>query len=352
MPIDMTCPKCGLALRVPDKFAGSTRSCHSCGASFQVPASGATAEPAAAQAPPKPHSLFLTSPGSSEAPSLLHEAPPLKPVAFPEPVPAEEAPVLLGPEWRSVEQGLGFVHAGLLAFLLSAIAALVGSVLHLDSPEKGAGGVPNLSVTGNWALWMISGNLPTLVGFLLFIHARLLCARAPASSRCCGFALESVLATTVALLGWAVFLFADVLNTVGGSSIEVVVIGLLGLVGLGLAGLIGEILFLCFLSRLARVLHSDPLRQALGRFISLAIGMIGMCIIVGCLLAVANIKGARQEKMIAGQHPQDSGMVGLLSALGLFVVSFALILGYRALLTVARRAVHQSLVLGGASETV
>jgi hypothetical protein len=349
MPIDMTCPKCGLALRIPEKYGGSTRTCHGCGAAFQVPASGAATGPTAVPVPPQPQSLFRSSPDDTRGPLPLQEAPPLKPVAFPEPAPAEEIPVLLGPEWRSVDQGLGFVHAGLLAFLLSAVATLVGSVLHLDVPGKGKGGEPDLGVTGSWALWLIAGNLPTLVGFLLFLHGRLLCARAPASSRCRGFALGSVLATFVALLGLAVFLFAKVFGTVAGGTVEALVMVLLGLGGLGLAGLIGEILFLCFLSRLAGVLQSGPLRQSLGRFNSLAIGMIGMSVIVGCLLAVANIEAARQEKRIAGQHPQDSGMVGLLSALGIFVVSFALILGYRALITTARRAVHESLVLGGGS---
>src|SRR5262249_29199452 len=184
---DMTCPKCGLALRLPDKYAGSTRTCHGCGASFQVPASGATAEPAAAPVPPNPQSLFRSSPAATGGPPPLQEAPPLKPVAFPEPAPAEEIPVVLGPEWRSVERGLGFVHAGLLAFLLSAFATLVGSVLHLDVPGKGKGGEPDLSVTGSWALWMVAGNLPTLVGFRRFLNGRLPAARAPASSPCRGF---------------------------------------------------------------------------------------------------------------------------------------------------------------------
>src|SRR5262249_47601400 len=142
MPIDMTCPKCGLALRIPDKYAGSTRSCHGCGAEFSVPAGGAAAESPAAPGPPQPQSLFRSPGDASDAPAL-------RPAAFPEPAPAEEVPVLLGPEWRPVEHGLGALQAGLLAGLLGAVATLADNLIHLATPAQPAAGQQKPDVAGD-----------------------------------------------------------------------------------------------------------------------------------------------------------------------------------------------------------
>ena len=90
-------------------------------------------------------------------------------------------------------------------------------------------------------------------------------------------------------------------------------------------------------------------------------------VIVGVVLFVTTVVARMIDRRIAGRNLPPEAItryrvvrrsvtttimfVGLLSALGIFVVSFALILGYRALITTARRAVHESLVLGGASAT-
>src|SRR5205823_3922822 len=134
---------------------------------------------------------------------------------------------------------------GLLAGLVSAVA---GHAVNLFQPAASTqrGGLDPAS--SGW-FWLLAGNLPTLVAFLLFIQGRVLCARAPESSRLRGFALGSVLGTVGALLGWVVLVFGLMLLTADAESNEGMVSLLIGLLGLGLAGLVGEVLFLCHLSR-------------------------------------------------------------------------------------------------------
>jgi hypothetical protein len=152
------------------------------------------------------------------------------------------------------------------------------------------------------------------------------------------------------MLGWLAFLFGGVLVTIEeGQSFEGLIWLVAGVVGVGLIGLTAEVLFLCYLSRLAGLLHSKPLGQAVGRFASLAIGMIGISVVVGCLVTIATIDATRKPVTAAGQQPESVPMIGLVQALGLFAVTVALLMGYRALLNVARRAVHESLALGGAT---
>jgi hypothetical protein len=256
--------------------------------------------------------------------------------------------VVLGPEWRPVGKGLNFLQAGLLAGLLGTVAELGENLFHLAAPAKPAGGEQALDMTSDWWLLLLATSFPTLVWYLLFIQGRLLCARAPASSRLRGFALGSVLAAAVALFGWVMLLFSKMLLAIDKASLEGLICAVVGLAGFGLIGLVGEVLFMCYLSRLARVLNSKPLSQAVGRFVSLAIGMIGISVIVGCLLQLFSADAARSPAVGAEQHPDSAAMLALVTALGTFAVEVVVLMGYRALLSVARRVVQESLALGGA----
>ena len=62
MPIQFTCPHCGVRTQVADQFAGQTGSCRQCGQTVTVPNSGAASDPGVQT--PRPYGVACPRCGS------------------------------------------------------------------------------------------------------------------------------------------------------------------------------------------------------------------------------------------------------------------------------------------------